>query len=943
MLRARISFADTNDQLRGNPMRAASARFENFARFQEGTGRSIIEIDFTPAHEAGIRKIGALGRNGSGKSTLLNSLHPLPDAGDGFNVIVPGRTGEKVVKYIMRDGTIVESVIQWTKGGKAAARLFVNGVVTPKTAKGLVTEHAAECAALLKFDSELLKIMRIQNRVDSFLEMGSTKRKNYIALFMPELEEWSVMHGHASKRVSVAKSELKGLSTEIEKLQPAEELNEQRSQVSASRDEARSAVADADQSVGASDAAMNAVYRRRDDAVTRAGGDPADPEFNPFQVPLENAATQLRSAQSTVSQLHSRSAHLQKFTDEPGARQKAAEMNGELTGARDTLAAATAQRSSARGRLDRLILAIEEGESSLRKADGAAEEITKLEGLAEAAEATRDALAEQLKTAARVPDDVDYQQFIQATEVAADVGNSLAEVRSYFESSDILDEADSLNFDEAVLAARATESRAHAKTARERSETAALRVNRLAAENEILKRVGGADAHCTNPKCPFEAKIIPMKEAATELADKQAEVDAFKKKAEETAGRADTWDRAAKGAVAAKRLLARLARFRSSLTAVGLGHLVSERGFFDLLTMADAKAKAALDLRHIATALRIKSDHAGAERTVRSHRQRISDLNGLVAARESIAAQAAALVAEHEQADAEVQSLDGTIEAAGRRISALEAAVRALETLADALSRRATAEDDIARLTQGAQEVDAAREEWETAKNQAAAARESRRVAATALEQAERQLADIEAKIARRAEYEARAEEAQGRLRKAAWVADATHPTTGAPVHFIRDYLDVTQGLANEMLDLAMGGEFRIGFSVDENEFRVPVYRGSGTTIPDVASTSDGQAALAKVVLSLALVKQAIAGSNGYDIVSLDEIDGALDREKNRERFVTILDRLIVDLGLEQLFFVSHNEYLHAEPAGLILFPGHSMPLEDRSFISNKIILANFA
>jgi DNA repair exonuclease SbcCD ATPase subunit len=172
---------------------------------------------------------------------------------------------------------------------------------------------------------------------------------------------------------------------------------------------------------------------------------------------------------------------------------------------------------------------------------------------------------------------------------------------------------------------------------------------------------------------------------------------------------------------------------------------------------------------------------------------------------------------------------------------------------------------------------------------------------------------------------------------------EACHPARGAPVEFLREFLDSTRDEVNDLLDVAMRGEFRIGFSLSDSEFRIPVAKGSGRVIPDVTEASEGQLALAKTVISLALVKQTVQAQGGYNVICFDEIDGMLDRERNRERFAEIVERLSSELGLEQLVMISHNDNFAASPAGIVLFPGHAMPVTDQAFLSNKLILADFS
>ena len=77
-----------------------------------------------------------------------------------------------------------------------------------------------------------------------------------------------------------------------------------------------------------------------------------------------------------------------------------------------------------------------------------------------------------------------------------------------------------------------------------------------------------------------------------------------------------------------------------------------------------------------------------------------------------------------------------------------------------------------------------------------------------------------------------------------------------------------------------------------------------------------------------------------HDISHPLEIDGQLDKERNRERFAEIVNRIVTDLGLEQLFLILHNENFHAAPAGVILFRGHA---QDEGFLHNKVLLADLS
>jgi DNA repair exonuclease SbcCD ATPase subunit len=248
-----------------------------------------------------------------------------------------------------------------------------------------------------------------------------------------------------------------------------------------------------------------------------------------------------------------------------------------------------------------------------------------------------------------------------------------------------------------------------------------------------------------------------------------------------------------------------------------------------------------------------------------------------------------------------------------------------------------------AALSEAGAALEQMHERWSAAETDLNEARGARDSVTIGMQSADQALAGARLRLSRRDEFEGRLAEMQGKLERAQAVAEACHPARGAPIEFLRDFLDVTRDTVNELLDVAMRGEFRIGFSLTDSEFRVPVSKGSGRVIPDVTEASEGQLALAKTVLSLALVKQTVQAQGGYNVICFDEIDGMLDRERNRERFAEIVERLSTELGLEQLIMISHNDNFAASPAGIVLFPGHAMPVTDESFLSNKLILADFS
>lgn len=146
----------------------------------------------------------------------------------------------------------------------------------------------------------------------------------------------------------------------------------------------------------------------------------------------------------------------------------------------------------------------------------------------------------------------------------------------------------------------------------------------------------------------------------------------------------------------------------------------------------------------------------------------------------------------------------------------------------------------------------------------------------------------------------------------------ALSASKGIPTIIVKHYLRDTVDITNDLLDIAYHGNIMLGdFNIDADEFTMPVYN-RGAQLPDVKLLSQGELALTSVAISFALVSQSL---NGYNIMSLDEIDGALDTD-NRRNFILIMERQIERIGSEQNFMITHNDAFSSYPVDIIDLSG---------------------
>lgn len=165
-------------------------------------------------------------------------------------------------------------------------------------------------------------------------------------------------------------------------------------------------------------------------------------------------------------------------------------------------------------------------------------------------------------------------------------------------------------------------------------------------------------------------------------------------------------------------------------------------------------------------------------------------------------------------------------------------------------------------------------------------------------------------------------------------VKQALSPKSGIPLIFIKAYLDGTESIANDLLNIAYNGKFEIKFVPTAKDFFIQV-RSGDNVIDDIKYASQGEIAMTTISLSLALIERSLGE---FNILYLDEIDGPLD-SGNRESFISILNKQIKKLNLEQIFVISHNNAFDECAMNLILLPGSEERKNDSMFMKNKKII----
>lgn len=876
-------------------------------------------------------------------TTVVNSLTPFPSQCDPREFLIDGQAARKIIVF-NRDGTRIKCDIRWNAKHQVAAFMYIGDSETPTTAtsKGNLGEYIQAVEDELGVTKDYLLMGRVGSRVGSFLDLPPGKRKDFIGQFLPEVEEWAAMHRLVSKRVAAIKSRLSGQKAELERIEPRDVLEAEYARQQVLVNTQRDALQLTTAAEGAAKGALEVLRPRRSEILVKAGFPSSVPAFNPISSLVTAQEVQLVAQTNALNAMIAERPAIANFVLPEAAKAKLNDIRQALSALGGELTTLTSNRAAARGRYDVACRARDDAAARVKRAENSQNDLAKLETIIAAQEAEVVALTAVAAEHDLVGmDELSLQDVRAAQDLMGTLDGELAAIRSAFTTMDFMNMAGESQLDPDAFSRYIADWRGHVSNAQAQLSRQRQRREVVAAHATFFKSFHGM--HCHNSKCPFETHLAQYATAAAELAEADASIEVATNRLADAELRVSQGQSALAGARAAKALHGQVRRHTAILTAAGVwDYFGPTQKFVAAVTGSSSLGEHALSVQRLMERVRTARGLKEATRVLGESTARRDSLVELAAAHESLVEARSASEIACADAQEVLNESVAALAACERRISGQNAAKALIEKLVGLQDQIQATNESIVRYTSLSNELEELRDQWDTHTTAERDEHLKRVAAETALRAAETASNAATFSLQRRDEFEASVAEVGVELVKAQTIADACNPAKGAPLEFLRDFLDVTRSGVNELLDVAFSGALRLDFILNEKEFRVPVSLGSGRTINDITEASEGQFALAKTVLSLALIRQTLAES-AMNIVYLDEVDGPLDRERNKERFAEIVDRLAVELRLQQIFLISHNEAFFTAPAGLVLFPGHGMPVTEDSFMHDKIVLADLS
>jgi hypothetical protein len=917
-------------------MRIVYAYFKNFIGFRDGINLNEVEFDFNP--DTTPSTILLLGGNGSGKTTLMSHMQPYASNNDTREfTVIPGEDGIKKINILDVD-TLYE-ITHWYSVNKRnpekshEVRSFIikvlpDGTRTDLNQGGRVTSFAAVLEVELGITKDYFKVGRIGTNVSNFIDLNYSDRKRFISNFLPNIDPYMSINKISGSKLSDIKKIAKFVANEIEKIGDVTSILTEIAQLELVIKSYEERVIGISTEINKSiDIINDAKNRGIITDVTKA-------PFNKYINLLTVNNAKIKEALTNIQ------VYLPSYTYVSDAVSERIETLTtlsknillELNTNNQKISAFSATMKEKTNSLAVISSKIIAKQNSVNSDSSSTAIISSLKKSNIELVNNLGIVTDELDTITKSlnPKQLDLVSDLTGSKIN-NANAAISSVRSTFQEYLFKVESASISLITSMsLEELAAESKAVS------AELAAIDLkinqreivfNRLASEKMMLDKfvnLKSLNHSCSSAGCPYEKLINSIDSVSNEFNLVSAELDDLSNERTEiynsellfkkTCGIAPRLIKSADDAV------------KTVYDILGINIEANLIIDFNVLNNINNKN---LSL-HISLTKRIEDIN----RQIISNEFAISLANDKHKIIEGLETELTLLKAEELSIKTEItelQLLRSSVTTETMTVSKRYDAALLLVARFEELKKLQSEKDELEIKSNNSEtEIQYALEVF----NSLVGLNADLHSITTSLNLSRSRLTELKVKYSRYEEHRSTQAGISEKYKALEQIKDATDVTSGIPLFLIKEYLTDIQKATNRLLGLAYNGAFEIAdFVLTDSEFLIPIKKHSGIT-KDITESSQGEVCLTKTALSLSIFEK-IMGR--YNIPVFDEIDAELD-SYNRPIFIDILNNQLERLGIEQSFIISHNNSFYNSSVGIILFNRHSLDVNDKSMMMNKVI-----
>ena len=882
-------------------MRYTYASFKGYIGFYNGLGLERIEIDFSKCKG---NIILITGINGCGKSTLMNALSLFPDPSSSF---VPNVDGEKILR-VFDNGNIYDIGIfspSDTKGGRKVTKAYISKNGQELNTNGNVTSYKEIIFSEFELDSNYISLSRLSGDDRGLGDKTPAERKKFVSRIIENLEVYNDIFKTLNKKSLVFKSHINTLHTKIQNIGTRENLESTISSLKRKEEMINSKITELNNKIIAIEAKSsideNEAKKIQDLNDKR---NKLSSVIDCIRSEINSLLHQLKIKETDVYNVYDHDIELQEFY-----KNKLIELNSEWKEKTSRLSDLSKSINEMEIDLTSYRLGLSDKlESMYNDSNSKIEQITdKLSGL-------------------NIKPDVDLIFIIE--DILGFYSEMIEAIDNLYATSDSeMLKFICLEYDPNILSKLKDKSDSILAYIEANRES----INKLTSDIRELSILESKPEDCNNPSCPFISKALEIKNTNHNVEEKLEIVQSEQIKLSDSLNTvSEQMQRYAVYIDQRSRLdyiVQRFERMSSKMVLVGERYddiytAVANMNMFNGLRNPFRLISSLNLLRELKaeneTNMKLKLEFQSYKEKMKLIK-RTSDM--ITRSKE-----------EEKQLTSQVNTCKKAIDDYTSISNTLTSKIvyeTKLKKLEDDYAEKC---NEIALLDE---RLDEYREKSFKIMEQVSHIQEYR----TSILDLSRELTPIIQEIGRLSgqltmleSYYMEFEQYKQKYNMIETLKKYCSPTNGGiQTIFMQLYMSKTLNIANQVLGMLFGGEYRLlDFVINESEFRIP-FVGSGLTVDDISSGSTSQISIMGMAINLSLLYQA---STKFNIARLDEIDGGLDY-RNRSEFVNTLFRILPILNIEQLFTISHS-LLESDTSSLDI-----IKLKTYSDFSDNIVSGN--
>lgn len=890
-------------------MKLLSARFKSLIGINRASGLHEIKIDFTKCKH---KIILIVGKNGSGKSTISDALHPFPDPPSNY---LPHEEGLKEIEYISDHGIFYRISIQYPIGKngerattKAYIQKIVNGVVDELNPNGNIGSFKDALYTEFKLDANYIALSQLTIENRGLVEKTPSERKKFVGNIIESIEVYNNIHKALNKRSSIMKSMINTLVTKIDTIGNEENLE---SSISSTESrissltkqkeacvkqiadmEAQVRILDPNNSIQESYTIIYSQYesiKRNLETLELFLANLKNKHYYEYVKDKKVCEESLLDIRSNTSSLENELYIIQsRISDLLTKREEESEMVNLKV---NRLKSLTSEYNymDLITEMDRLKKNIEMYITTFREI-----------GVSEDTILTKDEFTTGLNTLKMLKEQVDV-------------------VRSYSYNDEILETISCIK-DGIDIRFMIIQLRDEIEDLNRQLSDKQNQLKYVEGQLDQLQILNRRPKDCVNDECDFikNALLIKSKYSENDIDRLQEEMQSISALIDSKTKEMDRYEKLSQISISIKNIIRYINSNKAILDKLPNGDIFGDiHKFLDKL-VSGSTFNEINDLYSYADRANIfelyKSDKNRLEKLeseyeiYKSKNQIISDIQNDIDSINTKLVELSKDISEYQEKISEYTSI---IAKNKETISTIESILEKYTDKEDMDARLLELEAQLRDISNSVRTIESSIQAINSTKSRII---DIDNELTPSIEARDKMRFSLD----RLKEYKEELEKYQSSYDLIEIIKKYSSPTKGGIQNlFIQVYMGQTLNIANSLLRMLFNGTLVLDdYVINDKEFRIPCKSLESPIVnDDISSCSTAQKCMISMILSFALLQQ---GSTEYNIIRLDEIDGVLD-QANRAMFITVLQKIMDILNVENCIMISHSSEAILEDADIIL------------------------